>query len=69
MPGFVSAVLSPQVDHVVEALAACPTFVGLDKGTLAEIGNAVEYRVLEKMAPAFLQGEETDAMAVVLSGR
>lgn len=57
------------MDHVVEALAACPAFVGLDKDTLAEIGNTVEYRVLEKMAPAFLQGEETDAMAVVLSGR
>lgn len=58
-----------QVNHVVEALAASPTFVGLDKDALAEIGNAVEYRVLERMAPAFLQGEETDAMAVVLSGR
>eukprot|EP00903_Cladosiphon_okamuranus_P017020 g15687.t1 len=58
-----------QINHVVEALAACPTFTGLDKDTLAEIGNVAEYRVLEKMAPAFLQGEETDAMAVVLSGR
>eukprot|EP00752_Nemacystus_decipiens_P017735 g15902.t1 len=58
-----------QVKHVVEALAASPMFVGLDEDTLAEIGNAAEYRVLEKMAPAFLQGEEMDAMAVVLSGR
>lgn len=58
-----------QINHVVAALAACPMFNGLDKDTLAEMGNAAEYRVLEKMAPAFLQGEEMDAMAVVLSGR
>ncbi|CAM9469558.1 unnamed protein product, partial [Hapterophycus canaliculatus] len=58
-----------QVKHVVEALTACPAFDGLAKGTMAEIGQVVEYRVLEKMAPAFLQGEETDAMVVILSGR
>lgn len=29
----------------------------------------VEYRVLEKMASAFLQGEELDAMVIILSGR
>lgn len=58
-----------KVKHVVEALATCPAFDGLEKGTMAEIGQIVEYRVLEKMAPAFLQGEETDAMVVILSGR
>lgn len=58
-----------QVVHVVEALAACPAFDGLAKGVLIEIGNAVEYRVLDKMAAAFLQGEEIDAMVVILSGR
>ncbi|CAM9868643.1 unnamed protein product, partial [Ectocarpus sp. 6 AP-2014] len=58
-----------QVVHVVEALAACPTFDGLEKEVMIEIGNAVEYRVLDKMSAAFLQGEEIDAMVVILSGR
>ncbi|CAM9788396.1 unnamed protein product, partial [Ectocarpus fasciculatus] len=58
-----------QVVHVVEALAACPAFDGLAKEVMTEIGNAVEYRVLDKMAAAFLQGEEIDAMVVILSGR
>lgn len=55
--------------HIVEALSASPSLEGLPKETLAEIGNAAEYRVLEKMAPAFLQGGQTDAMVVILSGR
>ncbi|CAM9338673.1 unnamed protein product, partial [Ectocarpus sp. 4 AP-2014] len=58
-----------QVVHVVEALAACPTFDGLAKEVMIEMGNAVEYRVLDKMSAAFLQGEEIDAMVVILSGR
>ncbi|CBJ32014.1 expressed unknown protein [Ectocarpus siliculosus] len=58
-----------QVVHVVEALAACPAFDGLEKEVMIEIGNAVEYRVLDKMSAAFLQGEEIDAMVVILSGR
>lgn len=58
-----------QVVHVVEALAACPAFDGLEKEVMIEIGNAVEYRALDKMSAAFLQGEEIDAMVVILSGR
>lgn len=36
---------------------------------MEEVGKAVEYRVLEKTASAFLQGEEVDAMVIILSGR
>ena len=36
---------------------------------MEEVGKVVEYRVLEKMASAFVQGGEVDAMVVILSGR
>ena len=36
---------------------------------MEEVGKVVEYRVLEKMASAFVQGGEVDAMVIILSGR
>ena len=63
------SLLRRQVSCIVEALSASPAFFGMPLEAMQEVGKVVEYRVLEKMAPAFLQGEELDAMVVILSGR
>ena len=58
-----------QLSHVVQALRISPALIGLSEDTLMEMAEIVEYRVLERTAPALLQGEETDVMAMILSGR
>lgn len=42
---------------------------GLPDECLFEMAQVLEYRVLERMALTFSQGGETDAMAIIISGR
>lgn len=54
---------------MVQELRDIPALIGLPETTLMEMAEVVEYRVLDKLAPALLQGKETDAMFIILSGR
>lgn len=58
-----------QLLHVVQALRNIPALIGLPEMALLEMAEVVEYRVLDKLAPAVLQEQETDAMFIILSGR
>lgn len=66
---YVFTRLAHQLSSIVEALRGSASLARLNNETLLEIAQVLEYRVLERMAPAFNQGEDTDAMAMVLSGR
>lgn len=58
-----------QLLHVAQALRDIPALIGLPETTLMEMAEVVEYRVLDKLAPALLQEQETDAMFIIMSGR
>lgn len=58
-----------QLSAVVQVLKPSASLIGLSDDALREMAQVLEYRVLERMVPALCQGEDTDAMAVILSGR
>ncbi|CAM9112460.1 unnamed protein product, partial [Choristocarpus tenellus] len=60
---------SVQVNAILEILSDMEDLKDLPTDTLLDIAQVVEYRVMDKHMKAFRQGGDTDAMAVILSGR
>ena len=50
-------------------LATMPLFAGLDAGSLSDLADAMNWLALPGGAPLFEQGEESDALYVLLYGR